>query len=211
MYLKANLNTMVLIWPWVTSSKLLTIWNRGLRKWLPSIMYKIIFLIGLSLLTSFSHARGTYQAPAEFVAEVFQGQAPKAQTMWMTGSKKVDVKKIMGHDLPSLRVRYWRIDQRSVWILEEIGKEKPITVGVVVHQGKIEQLKVLAFRESRGDEVRYPFFTQQFIGLGLQQDKQLSEFIDGISGATLSVRALTKIARLALYLHSHSHPVDDAS
>jgi len=30
---------------------------------------------------------------------------------------------------------------KTVWILDEIGKEKPITVGIVVDDGKIERVK----------------------------------------------------------------------
>jgi uncharacterized protein with FMN-binding domain len=88
--------------------------------------------------------------------------------------------------------------------LEEIGKEQPITTGIVVEDGKIDQVKVLVFRESRGFEVRYPFFTDQFRGATLREGLDLDREIDGISGATLSVRALTKLARLALLLHAHS-------
>ena len=85
-------------------------------------------------------------------------------------------------------------------ILDEIGKEKPITVGVIVETGKIQQLKVLSFRESRGWEVKHAFFTRQFDNIGINDKQQLDKPIDGISGATLSVRALKKIARIALYL-----------
>jgi len=46
------------------------------------------------------------------------------------------------------------------------------------------------------------FFTRQFVGLSLQPPKsQLSENIDGITGATLSVKAVKKTARFALFLH----------
>ena len=62
------------------------------------------------------------------------------------------------------------------------------------------QLKVLTFRESRGWEVKHTFFTRQFDNVGINQDQQLDKHIDGISGATLSVRALKKVARIALYL-----------
>ena len=99
-----------------------------------------------------------------------------------------------------MRVRYWGEARRSAWILEEIGKEEPITVGIVINQNRIELVKVLAFRESRGGEVRHPFFIDQFKGAGLRDDRQLDRSVDGISGATLSVRALTKLSRLALYL-----------
>ena len=46
------------------------------------------------------------------------------------------------------------------------------------------------------------FFTRQFVGLTLQaSNSQLSETIDGVTGATLSVKAVKKSARFALLLH----------
>ena len=109
-----------------------------------------------------------------------------------------------------MRVHYWAQGQRSAWILEEIGKEQPITMGIVVKAGRVEQMRVLIYRESRGDEVRQPFFLDQFKGAALQDDDELDRAIDGVSGATLSTRALTKLARLALFLdrqrNAHGSP-----
>jgi len=107
----------------------------------------------------------------------------------------------MAHKVNMLRIRYWKKDKKTVWILDERGKEKPITIGIVINNNQIQMLKVLEFRESRGDEVRHTFFTQQFNQLTLNSELELNQPIDGISGATLSVRALTKISRLALFLH----------
>ena len=59
---------------------------------------------------------------------------------------------------------------------------------------------MLSFRESRGSEIRHDFFTHQFKQTGLTNELQLDKHIDGISGATLSVRAMSKIARISLYL-----------
>ncbi len=84
------------------------------------------------------------------------------------------------------------------------GYEKPITVGIVVNQNKIEAVSVLVFRESRGAEVRYPFFTVQFLDGQLNEQFKLDKTIDGISGATLSVQALKKVVTLALYLHQQT-------
>ncbi len=114
------------------------------------------------------------------------------------------VNEIMGHAYRRLRVRYWRRDDRTAWILEEIGKVKPITTGVVVRAGALERVKVLIYRETHGWEVRHPFFTDQFKGLTLGNGKRLNERIDGISGATLSVSALTRLGALALYLHEQA-------
>ena len=107
---------------------------------------------------------------------------------------------VLGHPYPSLRLRYWQSGNRTAWIVDEIGKERPITIGVVVEEGHIIDVQVLAYRESRGGEVRHPFFLNQFAGLSLKNDSRLSGPVDGISGATLSVRALTNVSRFVLYL-----------
>lgn len=144
--------------------------------------------------------KGVYQLPDEFINEVFDGNPPESEKLWIKKELKEKVRDIMGHDLGVLRLRYWQQDERTAWILEEIGKERPITTGIVVNAGRIERIKILIFRESRGWEVRYPFFTDQFKNAVLLQDSKLDKPIDGISGATLSVSAVTKLARLALVL-----------
>lgn len=149
-------------------------------------------------------ARGIYQEPAEFVRDIFQGHAPDPMMLWITEAIEKEVTPVLGHPLSQKRVRYWRDAVRSVWILDEIGKEEPITVGVVVSNAQVEQLKVLVYRESRGDEVRYPAFTRQFAGATLTPAGKLDRTIDGISGATLSVRALKGVAATALVLDRHA-------
>lgn len=164
-----------------------------------------IFLLLLITVATQTAARGVYQTPMEFINEVFTYGPPKPQVIWITGELKSGTKKILGHDLQSLRIRYWGEKKRTVWILDEIGKEQPITTGIIVNNGKIESIKVLVFRESRGWEIRYPFFTDQFKGLSLTKKQRLNKQIDGISGATLSVRAIKKLTTLALYLHNQIH------
>ena len=144
-------------------------------------------------------AGGVYQEPMSFVQETFAGKPPAPRLLWLTKDVQARVRAILGHDYPALRARYWMQGARSAWVLDEIGKEEPITAGIVIDGGKIETVKVLIFRESRGDEVRYPAFTRQFKSATLTSGLTLDKPIDGISGATLSVRALTKLARLALY------------
>lgn len=161
-------------------------------------------LLALSLMFPAALADNVYQEPQDFVHEVFSGTEPDARVLWITSALRPAVRDIIGHEPQALRVRYWTRDNRTAWILEETGKERPITVGVVVNRNKIERIKVLIYRESRGMEVHHPFFTDQFKGAALASDQQLDHAIDGISGATLSVRALTKVARLALYLNQYA-------
>lgn len=156
-----------------------------------------LFLLALPVF-----ARGVYQTDREFLKEVFDGDPPRAKVLWLSSELKPRIKAILGHPYSRLRVKYWRRGSRSAWILDEIGKEKPITVGFVIENGRIRRVKVLAFRESRGWEVVQPFFTRQFKGAALNRNLALDRPIDGITGATLSVNALKKLARLALYLQS---------
>lgn len=139
-----------------------------------------------------------YQTTEEFLQDTFAGSVPKPKVLWMTKSIREQATRILAHRIGFLRTRYWELDGKTVWIIEEIGKTKPITVGVCVEHGKIQHIKVLAFRESRGWEVKQNFFTNQFFQAGLTEYLDLDKPIDGISGATLSVRALTKVARLAV-------------
>lgn len=165
---------------------------------------KALLLIGTVLLTSLSSplvsAKGVYQSGPDFIAQAFN-QPPNKATLWLTNDIREQAAEILGRSLPGLRVRYHKLDNKTAWILEEIGKEMPITIGVVVAEGKIEQVKILAYRESRGGEVRYPAYTRQYLGASLTNKNNLDQSIDGITGATLSVWAVNKVAALALYYH----------
>jgi len=167
------------------------------------LKYILLLLYVVSSSTVF--AGGVYQEPVAFIDQVFDSKPPKAEVLWLDKALKEKIAAILDHNYNGLRVRYWLQDNKSAWVLEEIGKEKPITVGIVITNGKIEQLKVLAFRESRGWEVRHDFFTNQFKQASLQNDQQLDKTIDNISGATLSVRAVSKLARIALLLDKQVH------
>ncbi len=137
--------------------------------------------------------------PSAFIASSFKGK-PQAGALTLSKKMQVEIKRFIGRAYSPAKVRYWTDGTRTAWILSEIGKTKPITTGYVVAKGKIERVQVLIYRESHGWEVRQPFFTRQFSGAGLDHKAKLSKRIDNISGATLSVTALTKMAKLALYL-----------
>jgi len=156
--------------------------------------------LALALVSSPGLGAEVYLEPERFLAESFGGDAPKPSILWIAGDTRDGLERILGHSAGALRVRYWSQEGRTAWILEEIGKTEPITTGIVVDKGAIERISVLVYRESRGWEVRYAFFTDQFKGATLTALRELDRNIDGISGATLSVRALTRLARVALLL-----------
>jgi hypothetical protein len=154
----------------------------------------------MAIVLPVSLASNDHIEPADFLAQVFSGELPDSATVWLSGEKKEIAANILGHKPDFLRARYWGNSERSAWILDEIGKTEPITIGVVVANQRIEDVQVLAFRESRGWEIKHDFFTRQFKGASMVGEQQLSSNIDGISGATLSVRAMTNVSRLVLFL-----------
>ncbi len=153
----------------------------------------------LLVMAGSAQAVQQYLTSEQFLAEVFGNEVSKPQALWLNKETAKQVEKILGHAPHQTRQRYWRTGNSSAWILEEIGKEEPITAGFVVTDGKIAQARILTYRESRGWEVRYPVFLKQFQGAQLQADNYLNQHVDGISGATLSVNAMVRMARLALY------------
>ncbi len=160
----------------------------------------ILIVVVLTVSGENAAARGVYQAPEDFLSETFGGTDPESHVVWMTPDLKARVAAVLGHPPNAMRIRYWRLGPRTAWVVEEIGKEKPITTGIVVNDNQIERIKILVFRESRGWEVRHDFFTDQFHGATLNGRAELDRSIDGISGATMSVSAVTRLARMVLLL-----------
>lgn len=169
---------------------------------LRSLALLILLLTGPAIAGPGGEA-GRYIDKDAYLQSVFANDVPAVKTLWVAGELREGVESVLGHSFASLRVRYWFDGERSAWILDEIGKELPITIGVAVAAGAIDNVRILEFRESRGWEVKYPFFTEQFANARLGPDKRLDRRVDGITGATMSVSAVTRIARVALLLHDH--------
>ena len=156
-------------------------------------------------LVVFNHsviAKGIYQTKEDFLLEVFSGKVPDQKRLILKSKLRKPIEKVLNHPYSGMRIKYWQNNNKTAWILEEIGKEYPITFGMVVSNGKISKAKVLIFREIRGWEIKYPAFTRQFVGATFD-GKKLDRNIDGVSGATLSVWAMTKIAKIALILDAY--------
>ena len=166
-----------------------------------SVALRIVFLTIFS--TAAIAQSSVYQSKPEFLSEALGTEQPKSDVIWFDDELRSVATEILGHPPGMMRMRYWYDGPRSAWIVDEIGKEKPITLGIVIQNGEIQRMSVLQFRESRGWEIRYPFFTAQFDGVRLDKNDKLNERIDGITGATLSVRAATRSANLALVLSEY--------
>ena len=157
----------------------------------------------LALLTATAISRvdpsraEVYRQPRDFIAGA-GGQPDSPAFLLQRRPLQQRVEAVLGHPYRTLRVRYWPGVGITIWVLDEIGKEEDITIGFVIRDRAIAATEVLVFRESRGWEIRYPAFTRQFIGATLVDGSALDRNIDGITGATLSVGAYERMARVAL-------------
>ena len=145
----------------------------------------------------------------EFIAIAFKDTLsivqPSAKIIWLKDEIQLKITKILDHRYPKLRLRYWQSINdgigQTVWFLDHIGKERPISFGISIINNRVHRVQVLAFRESRGGEIQMKSFGDQFKNIGLNSDSQLDQNIDGISGATMSVSAMKKVTRVALMLN----------
>jgi len=110
----------------------------------------------------------------------------------------------------------WRVDEAEVvfhrarrdgrdlgWalVLEEKGRFKPITFLVHVEPDHtVGLVLVMVYRESRGDGVKRQRFLKQFRGRDADDPLRLNRDVVGVTGATLSSRALAAGVRRALVL-----------
>ena len=73
-------------------------------------------------------------------------------------------------------------------ITEEVGKFHPYTFIVAVSpKGKIRDIAILVYRESRGAEIAHKRFLYQFKGKSLKSPLRINKDIINITGATMSV------------------------
>ncbi len=84
-------------------------------------------------------------------------------------------------------------------ITEEIGKFHPFTFVVGVGtDGKISNVAVLVYRESRGGEIAKKRFLYQFMGKSFKNPVRINKDIINITGATMSVQCMCAGVRKVL-------------
>lgn len=86
-------------------------------------------------------------------------------------------------------------------VSEESGKYRPITYMVGIDpEFHVTKVVVMVYREDRGGEIRTPRFLYQFKGKSAKDPIRVNRDIVNISGATISVRAISAGVKKVLYL-----------
>ena len=75
-------------------------------------MSKQVAIAAFLLLIALSaFADSVYQSPEEFIAEIFADNIPETQVLWVTAELRTEARKILGHELAGLRIRYWHCQE----------------------------------------------------------------------------------------------------
>lgn len=166
------------------------------------MMYKILLILFSFLAVHYNVNSAQGKKETKFLSEVAEGKELVKKRLIVKKKNKPTLKKIMGSNYKKSIFSYWITDDKTVWILNSIGKYKPITAGFVVSNCKINRAQVLVYREQIGYEIKFPSFLTQFVSNKLNDKSKLDRTISNISGATLSVNSMDRMARLALVLNS---------
>lgn len=154
-----------------------------------------LFLFGLCLC-----GRSLADTLPEVFVETSLGRVPAEQQLLLQGDADRAVRAAYGGRYPAASIPYWQSDGVRVWVLRARGKFGYIQAGFVVEGGRLVKSEVLSSKEKKGRVIKQERFLRQLAGIGLTGKGTLDRCVDGYSGATISVSAMEKMARLALTL-----------
>src|SRR3954470_24959506 len=135
-----------------------------------------------------------------------KSQSVKAETKTLAQDQRKTLEENTGLRFPEQEYPFFvatskgQADGYAV-ILNEIGKHENITFIVGVSpKGKVMEVAVMEYRESRGGEVKEQRFLSQFKGKQSSDPIRVNQDIVNYTGATLSSYAISRGVRRALAL-----------
>jgi Na+-translocating ferredoxin:NAD+ oxidoreductase RnfG subunit len=157
------------------------------------------FVFGSTLLSASEDERGVdvYLTKKEAFALAFPGADQiKKEKKWLTDTQREAIGKILGEEYKKRRLTYYfglndgGRPSSAMIIGNEIGRSYPITFMVVINpDGTVKDVEIMVYREPHGWEVRFESFLSQFFG---RDAGSPFDDINNITGATLSVRSMTR-------------------
>ncbi len=164
-------------------------------------------LLGFGLAGKALAIDDIYETQDAFLAETFGAAVPPPKFLDLDAAAQSQINAALGHNYQQARLRYWKANGKTAWVIEDKGKEgyQLTTAAFAVKGGAIDIARVLIYRESHGEEVAQASFLNKFSGARIA-GSQLDRKIDSISGATLSVLMMQRMARAAIVLDALTPP-----
>ncbi len=135
-----------------------------------------------------------------------KSQQVRAEELRLTPDQKARIQEKIGWKFPEESFRAFKAESNGkvdgyAVIQETIGKHRPITYIVgVTPDGKVSDVEILVYRESKGSEVRRKRFNSQYEGKTPLDPIRINKDIINITGATMSVRSVSAGVKRALVL-----------
>lgn len=126
------------------------------------------------------------------------------QLIALTADERATIDKRLGTRASPRIFKYWVGSQKGVVIgyavIDDVlGKDQPITYMLSVDEKLVvRSVEILAYRESRGGEIRQADWRAQFDGGRAESPLRIGSDIRNIAGATISCRSLTDGVRRQL-------------
>ena len=147
------------------------------------------------------------QSHDEAIAEAFaDADSTWTETWEITDGERSALEDRLGERIPEPSFTFHRASLAGhhmgwVLILDEVGLHEPITHLVEIDDdGRVQDVKVLVFRETRGDEIKRPRFLRQFRNKSSRDRLTIGRDLDAVTGATYSSKAISRGVRKALLL-----------
>lgn len=117
---------------------------------------------------------------------------------WQDEEYNLSRVKLTGPELPEIYSVQQGNSKPFAFVLfaEAMGKVDTFTYLIIfTPDGIIEKISVLLYRENYGGEIGSKRFLRQFNGKSNGMNMEYNQDIDGISGATISVQAITRAVK----------------
>jgi len=139
------------------------------------------------------------------------GAAAERKVLDLSDGELPELSRLLGRKIEVRRYPYLEVSspephpqgqlQGYIFLLDVIGQSLPITFAVGVKaDGTVQDVQVMVYRETHGDEIRERRFRVQFSGKTLQQPLVVGKDVDAISGATISSHSAAYAVRKGLAL-----------
>lgn len=175
----------------------------------PSLLKALVSSLALALAfgsgEAAAGAMGVFYTEEAARRELFPDlQGFGRDTLTLDSATAVKAASLIKFPVPEKSVVFERILSKHgaagyIYRGSEFGKVERMDFAVAMDaEGKVRRVLLTAYRESIGGEVKSKRFMRQFEGKKYGSALQLGRDIDGISGATLSSRAVTAGVRKAV-------------
>jgi Na+-translocating ferredoxin:NAD+ oxidoreductase RnfG subunit len=157
----------------------------------------VIFFMAAALMASYDSMRDSV------VKELLPDTDMKAQVFNVDAALTEKVQKALGNKQPvSAKYEIYTSKSGGVVIEHQMGKWGMISMAISFdNDGKVSNIGIITMSEKRGAGIKEHYFIKQFIGKSISDTIELGNGITGLSGATISSRAVVIAVKRALIIY----------